>query len=109
MQTAIIDSTVASVTGANSFRSPINTKPCLLPFSVLQDSMAYAKQQHSRHGRGSAYSRLLNQFHKAILPVFVAETKGNLSEMSRLLGIHRETVKNYAHLADVDIFNSTEG
>ena len=75
---------------------------CLIPTSTLLDALIQAKQERATNGKANAYAVLLEQFHKAILPAFFAECGGNLSEISRLLGIHRETVRLYAALADVN-------
>lgn len=76
---------------------PHNT---ILSCDVLHQSLHQAKTDLHRKGRGNAYARLLNQFHALILPVFAAETGGNISEMSRLLGLHRETVRDYLSRLD---------
>ena len=65
---------------------------CLLPFQTYLDALQQAQADKATKGKGQAYAQLLNAFHQAILPLFFAETKGNLSEVSRLLGIHRETI-----------------
>lgn len=68
---------------------------CILSDDALHQTIHQAKTDLKHKGRGNAYARLLKQFHAMILPAFIAETGGNLSEMSRLLGIHRETVRDY--------------
>lgn len=65
---------------------------CLIPFETYLDALHQAKLDKAKKGRGRAYVQLLNAFHQAILPLFFAETQGNLSEVSRLMGIHRETI-----------------
>ena len=65
---------------------------CLLPLQTYQDALQQARADKATKGKGQAYAQLLNAFHQAILPLFFAETKGNLSEVSRLMGIHRETI-----------------
>lgn len=65
---------------------------CLIPFETYRDALHQAKLDKAKKGRGRAYVQLLNAFHQAILPLFFAETQGNLSEVSRLMGIHRETI-----------------
>ncbi len=66
--------------------------PCLLPFQTYTAALEQAKLDKAKKGRGRAYVQLLNAFHQAILPLFFAEAQGNLSEVSRLMGIHRETI-----------------
>ena len=65
---------------------------CLLSLQHALDAIQQAHTDKSTKGKGQAYHRLLNAFHQAILPLFFAEAKGNLSEVSRLMGIHRETI-----------------
>ena len=76
---------------------------CLIPTSTLLDALTQAKQERATNGKANAYAVLLEQFHRAILPAFFSECGGNLSEIARLLGIHRETVRLYAALADVSL------
>ncbi len=76
---------------------------CILSSDLLLNVLVRAKQKRQQDGRANAYAELLEQFHKAILPAFFIETQGNLSEVSRLLGLHRETVKVYATLAEIDM------
>lgn len=77
---------------AKSFH-PIPTGiPCLIPLQTYRDALQQARADKATKGKGQAYAQLLNAFHQAILPLFFAETKGNLSEVSRLMGIHRETI-----------------
>ena len=66
--------------------------PCLLPFKTFTDALQQAHTDKATKGKGQAYHQLLNAFHQAILPLFFAEAQGNLSEVSRLMGIHRETI-----------------
>ncbi len=66
--------------------------PCLLPFKTFTDALQQAHTDKATKGKGQAYHQLLNAFHQAILPLFFTEAKGNLSEVSRLMGIHRETI-----------------
>ena len=68
-----------------------------------------AKTERATNGKANAYAVLLEQFHRAILPAFFIECGGNLSEISRLLGIHRETVRTYAALADIDMSGAAVG
>lgn len=65
---------------------------CLIPLQTYQDALQQARADKATKGKGQAYAQLLNAFHQAILPLFFAETQGNLSEVSRLMGIHRETI-----------------
>ena len=65
---------------------------CLIPLQTYQDALQQARADKATKGKGQAYAQLLNAFHQAILPLFFAETRGNLSEVSRLMGIHRETI-----------------
>ena len=66
--------------------------PCLIPFQTYLDALQQAQADKAAKGKGRAYAQLLNAFHQAILPLFFAEAQGNLSEVSRLMGIHRETI-----------------
>ena len=81
---------------------------CLLPSSVLSDAIQHAQYQavsRGKFGTSDAYAKLLKHFHAAILPAFIVETGGNMSEMARLLGVHRSSVRLYAHdvgLTDLD-------
>lgn len=78
------------------------TTPCLMPSGVLLDALTQAKTERATNGKANAYGVLLETFHRAILPAFFVECGGNLSEVSRLLGLHRGTVKEYATLANID-------
>lgn len=74
----------------------LTLSPCLtLPVS-LPEVITQAKTDRATNGKANAYSVLLDAFHRAILPVFLIECRGNQSEVARLLGLHRETVKLYA-------------
>lgn len=83
------------------------SKTCLLPTSTLLEALTQAKAQRATTGKATAYGALLEHFHRAILPAFFVECRGNLSEVSRLLGVHRETVKLYATLANIDTTGAT--
>ncbi|MCB1621623.1 MAG: hypothetical protein KDI44_12905 [Thiothrix sp.] len=76
---------------------------CLLPASLLLDSLIKAKTDQRQTGRGQAYADLLRDFHRAILPAFMAESGGSLSAASRLLGINRSTLKAYLNRAGLSI------
>ena len=76
--------------------------PCLLPASILLDTITQAKAERAQRGKANAYGVLLDHFHKAILPAFYAECGGNLSEIARLTGLHRESVRKYVTLAQID-------
>ena len=76
--------------------------PCLLPASILMDTIIQAKAERAQRGKANAYGVLLDHFHKAILPAFYAECGGNLSEIARLTGLHRESVRKYVTLAKID-------
>ncbi len=65
---------------------------CLLSLQHALDAIQQAHTDKATKGKGQAYHQLLNAFHQAILPLFFAEAQGNLSEVSRLMGIHRETI-----------------
>ncbi|MEB4590781.1 hypothetical protein VSS37_07305 [Candidatus Thiothrix sp. Deng01] len=101
MQTANMHAQVAPATGDKGLTATPSTR-CLLPASTLLDAIVQAKQTRATTGKGNAYAELLEAFHKAILPAFFIECGGNLSEISRLLGIHRESVRKYATLAELD-------
>ena len=83
--------------------------PSLIPSALLQDTIQHAKQQRATTGKANAYAELLNHFHRAILPAFFVECDGNLSEIARLLGIHRESVRKYAALADLTCTTDCNG
>lgn len=74
--------------------------PCALTESHILQALHQAKQDLHHKGRGNAYARLLHDFHRALLPIVMQEA-GSLSQAARLLGIHRETVRNYADLVEV--------
>ena len=103
MQNANAHSTATSVVNSLGFPSNSNTTRSLLDSDILLSAIVRAKQKRQRDGRANAYTELLAHFHKIILSAFFIECEGNLSEASRLLGIHRETVKTYAVLAEVDM------
>lgn len=73
----------------------MNCQPCLLCSSVLLKAITQAKQDRHTKGKANAYGQLLAAFHRAVLPAFLIETRGNISEASRLLGLNRETVTKY--------------
>lgn len=75
---------------------------CLLPFQTFLDALHQAHTDKANKGKGQAYAQLLNAFHQAILPLFFAEAKGNLSEVSRLMGIHRETITVWCKQLDLN-------
>lgn len=83
--------------------------PCLLPTSILLDTIIQAKAERATHGKANAYGILLDHFHKAILPAFYAECGGNLSEIARLTGLHRESVRKYVTLAQIDTHAAING
>lgn len=83
--------------------------PSLIPAALLQDTIQHAKQQRATTGKANAYAELLHHFHRAILPAFFVECDGNLSEIARLLGIHRESVRKYAALADLTCTTDLHG
>ncbi len=82
---------------------------CLLSTAELFAAIKQAKHDKAHDGRGHAYADLLTLFHAAILPAFFVETQGNLSEVARLLGIHRSTIKEYCLLANVDMSGASVG
>ena len=93
-------SVAMNTTGAYA---PVSNTRCLFTSDQLFKIMREEKANREATGKGNAYAVLLEQFHKAILPAFLFECGGNLSEIARLLGIHRETVRLYAALADVSL------
>ena len=108
MKTANTPALVASATGDKGLTATPSTR-CLLPASALLEAITQAKTERATNGKANAYAVLLEQFHRAILPAFFIECGGNLSEISRLLGIHRETVRTYAALADIDMSGAAVG
>ena len=103
MQNATAHSTATPVATAKGLSPTSDSKRCPLPSDVLLNALVRAKYKRQQDDRANAYAELLTHFHKAILPAFFIETNGNISEVSRLLGLHRETVKTYATLAEVDM------
>lgn len=107
MQTANMHATATSVADGSDFVASLSNTACLLPSSVLTETLNQAKKERTATGKANAYGVLLEAFHRIILPPFFAECGGNLSEVSRLLGIHRETIRRYVWLAEIDISNTT--
>ena len=101
MQTANTHATATPVAGDKGLTATQSTR-CLLPASTLLEALTQAKQERAATGKANAYGVLLEAFHRAILPAFFIETEGNLSEVSRLLGIHRESVRKYAAQANIN-------
>lgn len=103
MQTANTYATATPVAGDKGLTATPGTQ-CLkgLTTSTLLEAITQAKQERAATGKANAYSQLLEAFHRAILPAFFIECGGNLSEIARLLGIHRESVRKYATLAEID-------
>ena len=106
MQYATNHSTATRVASAKGLSPVSHSTRCILPADVLLNALVRAKKKRAQDDRANAYAELLNHFHKAILPAFFTEAEGNVSEVSRLLGLHRETVKTYATLADIDMTGS---
>jgi Response regulator containing CheY-like receiver, AAA-type ATPase, and DNA-binding domains len=101
--------TATPVATAPSFVPTLSTSgKCLLHSSTLLEALTQAKQEREIKGTANAYAVLLEQFHKAILPAFFCETQGNLSEVARLLGIHRQTIRLYCDQAHLNL-TSTAG
>lgn len=92
MQNTHTPAMVAPALLAKGFHPNPTGKTCLLPFQTFLDALHQAHTDKANKGKGQAYAQLLNAFHQAILPLFFTEAKGNLSEVSRLMGIHRETI-----------------
>ena len=103
MQNATTHSTATPVVIAKGLSPVSNSTCCILPSDVLLNAIVTAKHKRQQDDRANAYAELLKYFHKAIFSAFFTETNGNLSEVSRLTGLHRETVKTYAVLAEVDM------
>lgn len=103
MQNATNHSTAAPVARAKGLTPTSHSARCILPSDVLLNALVRAKQKRQQDDRANAYAELLEHFHRAILPAFFTETEGNISEVSRLLGLHRETVKTYASNANVNM------
>lgn len=101
MKTANTPAQVAPATGDKGLTPTPGTR-CLFTSDQLFSIIHEAKQERASTGKGNAYGVLLEAFHRAILPAFFIETEGNLSEISRLLGIHRESVRKYAANADIN-------
>jgi DNA-binding protein Fis len=87
---------------AKGFNPTSTGTPCLIPFQTFLDALHQAHTDKANKGKGQAYAQLLNAFHQAILPLFFAEAKGNLSEVSRLMGIHRETITVWCKQLDLN-------
>ncbi|HPY40713.1 MAG TPA: hypothetical protein PLM98_09355 [Thiolinea sp.] len=77
---------------AKGFHPESTGTTCLIPFQTYLDALQQAQADKATKGKGQAYAQILNALHQAILPLLFAEAKGNLSEVSRLMGIHRETI-----------------
>ena len=77
---------------AKGFHPESTGTACLISLQTYRDALQQAQADKATKGKGQAYHQLLNAFHQAILPLFFAEAKGNLSEVSRLMGVHRETI-----------------
>jgi len=91
---------VASTQGASS-----HPCSCTLLSTVLSDTISQAKTEAAiggKFGTANAYADLLQKFHAAILPAFISETKGNTSQIARLLGIDRASVMKYATSAGLN-------
>jgi len=85
---------------------------CKLLSSVLSDAITKAKTEAAtggKFGTANAYAELLQKFHAAILPGFISETKGNTSQLARLLGLDRSTVQSYAKSAGLDHLIGRQG
>lgn len=76
---------------------------CLLHSSTLLEIITQAKQERAINGKGDAYAKIMEHVHRVTIPAFFIETQGNLSEVARLLGIHRETIRTYCQNADIDM------
>ena len=73
-----------------------------LDLFIITQTLEQAKADLATKGRGNAYHSLLNHFHFQILPLFLQDTNGNLSETAKLLGLHRGTVGQYVKAAHLD-------
>lgn len=102
MQTANTHATATPVAGDKGLTATQSTR-CLLPASALLEAITQAKQERAATGKANAYGQLLEAFHRAILPAFIVECKGNLSEIALHLGIHRSTVSTYCKKADINM------
>lgn len=102
MQNTQIPAIGAPAPLAKGFHPNPTGTPCLLPFQTFLDALHQAHTDKANKGKGQAYAQLLNAFHQAILPLFFAEAKGNLSEVSRLMGIHRETITVWCKQLDLN-------
>lgn len=71
---------------------------------VIAEVISQAKREcEITGGEANAYIVLLRAFHRTVLPAFIRETQGNLSETGRLLGIKRQAVLAYCQQAGVEI------
>lgn len=102
MQNTHTPAMVAPAPLAKGFHPNPTGTACLLPFQTFLDALHQAHTDKANKGKGQAYAQLLNAFHQAILPLFFAEAKGNLSEVSRLMGIHRETITVWCKQLDLN-------
>lgn len=102
MQNTHTPAMVAPAPLTKGFHPNPTGKTCLLPFQTFLDALHQAHTDKANKGKGQAYAQLLNAFHRAILPLFFAEAKGNLSEVSRLMGIHRETITVWCKQLDLN-------
>lgn len=76
--------------------------PCLLPSNTLLEILNQAQADRATNGKGDAYAALLDAFHQTIFPPLLRATHGNVSELARLLGIHRGTLTNYLSSTSVN-------
>ncbi|MBJ6612197.1 MAG: hypothetical protein JG718_17720 [Candidatus Thiothrix moscowensis] len=83
--------------------APVSSTRCLFTSDQLFSIIHEAKQERASTGKGNAYARILDTLHKLILPAFAAECGGNLSEIAKVMGIHRETIRTYAAIAEINI------
>ena len=84
-------------------------KPCLLDSQAIINAIRTARSDHATKGRGNAYAHLLELFHQAIFPAFFVEAKGNLSEVSRLTGVNRETIRIWCRNHNIDMSGASVG
>ena len=88
----------ATPVAANQGASSIQCNHCLIPSCVVSDTLNQAQEiaaTGGKHGKADAYAELLKHFHAATLPAFIEATNGNISQLTRLLGIHRSSVSKY--------------
>lgn len=89
---------IASPEAAKQGENPTQCNHCLIPSCVVSDTLNQAQEiaaNSGKSGTANAYAELLEYFHAATLPAFIEATGGNVSQLARLLGLDRSTLRKY--------------